>query len=60
MSNTVVRAGRNFFFALFLVDFQPFSSLLSLFSLFSLFFSSSLSRAKKKRGSELRLGVGGC
>ena len=57
MSNTVVRAGRNFFFALFLVDFQPFSSLLSLFSLFSL---SSLSRAKKKRGSELRLGVGGC
>ena len=54
MSNTVVRAGRNFFFALFLVDFQPFSSLLSLFSLFS------LSRAKKKRGSELRLGVGGC
>ena len=46
MSNTVVRAGRNFFFALFLVDFQPFSSLLSLFSLFSLFFS--FPREKKK------------
>ena len=47
MSNTVVRAGRNFFFALFLVDFQPFSSLLSLFSLFSLFFFS-FPREKKK------------
>ena len=48
MSNTVVRAGRNFFFALFLVDFQPFSSLLSLFSLFSLF--SLLFPARKKKG----------
>ena len=46
MSNTVVRAGRNFFFALFLVDFQPFSSLLSLFSLFSLFFSFLLKKGK--------------